>query len=164
LDADDALIPLGCACRGAGGKAHLACIIEAHAAKEGDRTEMAHWIECLICTVRVLTMNPAVPELATSRCFVQCTCLDGISSTRMLLRFIPLLRLKRCHACDSLACLSGVHHHLFTVHTFRDVATPKAKKHTQERCSVVCPRTFCGGTSMFQTSCQLGSKCGMRMH
>ena len=49
LDSDDALIPLGCACRGEGGKAHLQCIIDAHAARDGDVYKMSHWIQCLIC-------------------------------------------------------------------------------------------------------------------
>ena len=53
LESDDDLIPLGCACRGSAGKAHLACIIEAHAAKQGKDDEkfskISHWEKCLIC-------------------------------------------------------------------------------------------------------------------
>lgn len=53
LESDGDLIPLGCACRGSAGKAHLACIIEAHDAKEGKDFEkfskISHWETCLIC-------------------------------------------------------------------------------------------------------------------
>eukprot|EP00729_Bicosta_minor_P032642 gene32642-biopygen8655 len=51
LDADAEVVPLGCACRGAAGGAHVLCMIEA-AAHAHEHTGGTSWLRCSLCHQR----------------------------------------------------------------------------------------------------------------